>query len=83
MRRKLHSELLNAGIRAELDISANTINYKVREHSVHKVPLMFVVGAKEQESRSVSVRRLGSDKQEVLPFDEALKVLAEEAITPH
>ena len=71
-----------AGIRAVLDVSNNKINYKVREHSLQKVPVMFVVGAKEQENRSVSIRRLGSEKQELHDFEEAKNALLLEAKTP-
>jgi threonyl-tRNA synthetase len=76
--RKIHGELLAAGIRAELDISNNKINYKVRDHSLHKVPVMFVVGNKEAEQNTVSVRRLGSEQQQVMPFAEAKAGLVEE-----
>ena len=70
------------GLRAELDLRNEKINYKVREHSVGKVPVLLVVGKKEAESRAVSVRRLGSDKQTVMPLDAALAALAEEAVPP-
>ncbi|HAO40678.1 MAG TPA: threonine--tRNA ligase, partial [Afipia sp.] len=58
------------------------INYKVREHSLAKVPALLVVGKKEAEGRMVSIRRLGSEGQTVLPLDEALKALAYEAMPP-
>lgn len=74
--------LKQAGIRAALDISNNKINYKVREHSLQKVPVMFVVGAKEQENRSVSIRRLGSEKQELQEFGTAKQALLAEAQMP-
>lgn len=80
--KELHEKLQAAGIRAELDISGNKINYKVREHSTLKVPVMFVVGAKEQETRSVSIRRLGSEQQQVAAFDKAMADLLEEARMP-
>ncbi len=79
---KLCEELKQSGIRAQLDISNNKINYKVREHSLQKVPVMFVVGAKEQESASVSIRRLGSEKQENMSFAEAKAALIAEAKAP-
>ena len=75
---ELVAELKASGIRAELDISNNKINYKVREHSLQKIPVMLVVGAKEMENRSVSVRRLGSEKQETMSFKAAkAELLAE------
>jgi threonyl-tRNA synthetase len=80
--KEIHAELLKAGIRAELDIRNEKINYKVRDHSLHKVPVMFVVGGKEAESRGVSIRRLGSEKQEVMGFDAAMAKLLDETRTP-
>ncbi len=74
--------LKQSGIRAVLDISNNKINYKVREHSLQKVPVMFVVGTKEQENRSVSIRRLGSEKQETVGFEEAKNSLLLEIKMP-
>ena len=54
----------------------------MREHSLAKIPALLVVGKKEAESRSVSIRRLGSDGQKVLPTDEAIAALVEEATPP-
>ena len=70
------------GLRADADLKNEKINYKVREHSLMKVPALLVVGKKEAETRSVSIRRLGSDGQTVLPLDKALKALAAEALPP-
>ena len=70
------------GLRAELDGRNEKINYKVREHSVKKVPVILVVGAKEAEARSVSMRRLGSQDQSVISLDEALSALKGEATPP-
>ncbi|MBU0858531.1 MAG: threonine--tRNA ligase, partial [Alphaproteobacteria bacterium] len=58
-------KLQAAGIRAELDLRNEKINYKVREHSVAKVPVMFVVGKREAEEKTVAIRRLGSQDQQV------------------
>jgi threonyl-tRNA synthetase len=69
-------------LRAELDLRNEKINYKVREHSVAKVPVLLVVGKKEAETRAVSMRRLGSEKSQVLPLDAALAALADEAVPP-
>ena len=71
-----------AGLRAELDIRNEKINYKVREHSHAKVPVIAVVGAREAEETKVSLRRLGQKQQQVLPRDEALETLAAEALAP-
>jgi threonyl-tRNA synthetase len=74
--------LEEAGIRAEIDLRNEKINYKVREHSVAKVPVMLVLGRREAEQRSVSVRRLGSQEQQTATLDEALATLAREAAPP-
>ncbi|MCK9915926.1 threonine--tRNA ligase [Microbacteriaceae bacterium K1510] len=70
------------GLRAEADLRNEKINYKVREHSLAKVPVMLVVGKKEAETKQVSIRRLGSDKSQVMSLDEALKMLTDEALPP-
>jgi len=70
------------GLRVEADLRNEKINYKVREHSLAKVPVLLVVGRKEAETRQVSIRRLGSEKQSVLPLDAALAALADEAVPP-
>jgi threonyl-tRNA synthetase len=71
-----------AGLRVEGDLRNEKINYKVREHSLAKVPVLLVIGRKEAAERTVSIRRLGKEGQQVMPLDAALKMLAEEAIPP-
>jgi len=80
--KEVHKSLLEAGIRAELDIRNEKINYKVREHSVKKVPALFVVGAREAEEKTVAIRRLGSKAQEVVTVDQAIQDLRNEALPP-
>src|SRR6266566_3755475 len=70
------------GLRADLDLRNEKINYKVREHSLAKVPVLLVVGRKEAAERTVSIRRLGKEGQAVLALDAALGGLAEEAVPP-
>ncbi len=79
---KVAARLESAGIRAELDLRNEKINYKVREHSLAKVPVLLVVGKKEAESGSVSIRRLGDKAQESLALDEAVARLSAEAAVP-
>ena len=67
------------GLRVEGDLRNEKINYKVREHSLAKVPVLLVVGKKEAAERTVSIRRLGNEKSEIMPLDAALAALAEEA----
>ncbi len=79
--REVHKALLDAGVRAELDIRNEKINYKVREHSLAKVPVLYVVGAREAEEQTVAIRRLGSKNQSVDPLDKAIAELTD-AIKP-
>jgi len=79
---EVRDALAAAGIRAELDLRNEKINYKVREHSLAKVPAILVVGKREAEEGKVSIRRLGSDEQTVMPLAEAIETLAEEAVPP-
>ena len=74
--------LKKAGLRVETDLRNEKINYKVREHSMKKVPLIFVVGGREAEERTVAIRRLGGKAQEILSLEEALEKVGEEAKMP-
>ncbi|EPX86661.1 threonyl-tRNA synthetase [Rubellimicrobium thermophilum DSM 16684] len=74
--------LTAAGLRAEADTRNEKINYKVREHSLAKVPVILALGMKEVEGRSVSMRRLGAEHQQVMPLEEAVASLAAEARPP-
>jgi threonyl-tRNA synthetase len=76
------SMLTAAGLRVESDLRNEKINYKVREHSLKKVPVMLVVGKREAEDRKVSIRRLGSQDQKVMGLEEAIAMLADEAVPP-
>jgi len=67
-----------AGLRASADLRNEKISFKVREHSVAKVPVQFAVGQREVENRTVAIRRLGSKKQEVLSLDDAISALRAE-----
>jgi threonyl-tRNA synthetase len=69
-------------LRAEADLRNEKINYKVREHSLAKVPILLVVGKREAEDRTVSVRRLGGQEQQVMTLDAAIKLLEDEAVPP-
>jgi threonyl-tRNA synthetase len=75
-------ELAEAGLRAVVDTGNEKISYKVREHSLAKVPLILAVGRREAEQRSVSLRRLGSPAQEALALGEAIARLKVEAAPP-
>jgi len=80
--REVKAALDAAGLRAELDLRNEKIGYKLREHTLAKVPLLLVLGRKEAEARQVTVRRLGSEAQETLALDEAVDTLKSEARAP-
>jgi threonyl-tRNA synthetase len=77
------AKLAAAGIRVETDLRNEKINYKVREHSLAKIPLLLVVGKREAEEGSVALRRLGSDDhQKMMSLDEAVAMMRQEAVPP-
>jgi threonyl-tRNA synthetase len=77
------AKLAAAGIRVETDLRNEKINYKVREHSLAKVPLLLVVGKREADEGTIALRRLGSDEhQKVMSVDEAVAMIREEAVPP-
>ena len=76
------ARLRKAGLRVETDLRNEKINYKVREHSVAKVPVLLVVGKREAEEGKVAIRRLGSQAQQIVTVDEALAMLRDEALAP-
>jgi threonyl-tRNA synthetase len=71
-----------AGLRAQVDVGSDKISYKIREHSLGKIPVIFAVGKREMEEKTVSVRRLGSEKQEVLALESIIATLRAEAAVP-
>ena len=80
--RDVAMQLQNAGLRVETDLRNEKITYKVREHSLAKVPVLLVVGRKEAADKAVSIRRLGSPDQHVVSLAEAVATLSKEAIPP-
>ncbi|WP_019173399.1 threonine--tRNA ligase [Pseudaminobacter salicylatoxidans] len=80
--RKVVARLKAAGLSAEADLRNEKINYKVREHSLAKVPVILVCGKREAEEETVNIRRLGSRDQQSLTLGEAVETLADEAIAP-
>ena len=80
--RQVRQRLSAAGLRVEADLRNEKINYKVREHSIAKVPVIFVAGRREAEEGTISVRRLGSKEQSVLGLDEAVAQICQEAKAP-
>jgi threonyl-tRNA synthetase len=74
--------LKKAGLRVETDLRNEKVGYKVREHSLAKVPVIAVVGRREAEEGKVALRRLGSDGQQIVPLEEAAAMLVAEATPP-
>jgi len=80
--RDVFAQLEAAGIRVETDLRNEKINYKVREHSLAKVPHLLVVGKREAEEGTIALRTLGAEHQKVMPLGEALAMLTREATAP-
>ena len=76
--KKIFEEFTKAGINIEMDLKNQKINYKIREYSLAKVPLLLICGEKEAKNKSVTIRRLGSEKQETLSLDKAVKKITKE-----
>ncbi len=79
---KVRDDLRKAGLRAEVDLRNEKINYKVREHSLAKVPVILVVGKREMDEQAVNMRRLGSQDQKSLSLADAVSALVAEATAP-
>ncbi len=80
--REVFARLKEAGLRAALDLRNEKIGFKVREHSLAKVPVLLVVGRREAEEGTVALRRLGSQRQEMLAVGDSIRTLSEEAAVP-
>ena len=79
---QVRAKLAAAGLRVESDLRNEKINYKVREHSLAKVPHLLVVGKREAEEGTVAVRTLGAEHQKVMPLAEAIAMLKAEGTPP-
>ena len=80
--KKVSAELDKNKIRNNIDLKNEKINYKIREHSLSKTPILMICGSKEQESQSITLRRLGQEKQDTLPLKEAVDLLVKESLAP-
>ena len=79
---KIEEKFIEKGIRVILDSRNEKINYKVREHSVNKIPFIFVVGVNEMNDGTVAIRKLGSDKQEILSIQDSVDLILKETAAP-
>ena len=75
--KNIYEQCTKAGINTEVDLKNQKINYKIREHSLSKVPLLLICGEKEVKNNTVTIRTLGSEKQETLSLDQAIKIISE------
>jgi threonyl-tRNA synthetase len=80
--KKVSAELDKNKIRNIIDLKNEKINYKIREHSLSKTPILMICGSKEQENQSITLRRLGQEKQDTLPLKEAVDLLVKESLAP-
>ena len=80
--KEVHETLRREGLRASLDLRNEKIHYKVREHAARKIPALLAVGRREAEQKTVSLRRLGDNRNIEMPLEEAVRQLKEEAIPP-
>ena len=79
---EVNAAFVKAGLRSAVDLRNEKINYKVREHSLAKVPVIAVCGKREAENRTINIRRLGQKHQTEMPLDEAISSLTAEAVPP-
>ncbi len=75
--KKIFKELFKEGIKCEVDLRNQKINYKIREHSLSKIPLLLICGSKEMKSKTITIRKLGSEKQDTLKFQKAIQEIKE------
>tara|TARA_B110000438_G_scaffold67326_1_gene67731 strand:+ start:1679 stop:3595 length:1917 start_codon:yes stop_codon:yes gene_type:complete len=75
--KNIFEQCIKAGINTEVDLKNQKINYKIREHSLSKVPLLLICGQKEVNNKTVTIRKLGSEKQEIILLDQAIKQISQ------
>jgi len=71
--KKIYEEFTKVGINCAMDLKNHKLNYKIREHSLAKIPLLLICGKKEVDTNSITIRRLGSVKQETMDLKESIK----------
>tara|TARA_Y100000590_G_C15729625_1_gene1016522 strand:- start:905 stop:2812 length:1908 start_codon:yes stop_codon:yes gene_type:complete len=80
--KEVYNKCIDSKLRAEIDLRNEKISYKVREHSSRKIPIIFVVGKNEMKEKTVSIRRLGSDNQEIKSIENAIDEILKESYIP-
>ena len=76
--KKIFEQCMKSGINTEVDLKNQKINYKIREHSLAKVPILLICGEKEVKNKSVTIRKLGTEKQEVLSLNMAIEKISKQ-----
>ena len=71
--KKVFEDLFKEGIKCEVDLKNQKINYKIREHSLAKIPYLLICGKKEEKNKTITIRKLGSEKQETLKASKLIK----------
>ena len=80
--KKVFEECIKVGINCEVDLKNHNLNYKIREHSLSKIPLLLICGKKELDNKTVTIRKLGTEKQETMKLDKAIKYISSLNKTP-
>ena len=80
--KKVFNELIKAGINSEVDLKNQKINFKIREHSLAKIPLLLICGQKEKKDNSITIRRLGSEKQQTLKVSKLISEISKKINLP-
>ena len=80
--KKVFNELIKAGINSEVDLKNQKINFKIREHSLAKIPLLLICGQKEKKDNSITIRRLGLEKQETLKVSKLISEISKKTNLP-
>ena len=73
---------MKAGISCEVDLKNHKINYKIREHSLAKIPILLICGKKELDANTITIRRLGSEKQETMNLDKSVQYISSQNKAP-
>ena len=75
-------QFIKAGINCQVDLKNHKINYKIREHSLAKIPILLICGKKELDTNTITIRRLGSEKQETMNLDKSVQYISSQNKVP-
>ena len=78
----MFEQLKKAGINCEVDLKKHKIDYKIREHSLAKVPILLICGKKELDANTITIRKLGSEKQEMMNLDKSVEYISSQNKSP-